>query len=386
MSSANLLENTIDIPEILIANGIGLTILFVVAVGNIWRLKDNSKENIFLLIAFFSCLINCIVDPVCFLADGKAGVFNRILVVGCNTILYVAGMVCAVAWVHIVASHIGLKISKTHNAILQVVFLMIILLMIVNLFVPIMFIVDENNVYERRFGFYIHMVSYIGTILDGLVLYLFEKHKSGGLKFFPVWAFVIPAFIGIVIQTEFYGLSTATPFVTVSLVCVIVCLQNEFTVRDKLTGLYNRFFLNIIEQKLLKSGKREYTAIMLDINGFKKINDTYGHQVGDEALILLASVLKDTVGMLGEVVRYAGDEFIIILNTSEDSKTEEILANINSLLDSINDGEGVPYELSVATGYCRLNKDVKSMDEFIDTIDKLMYENKQAHYKLNGGK
>jgi diguanylate cyclase (GGDEF)-like protein len=79
----------------------------------------------------------------------------------------------------------------------------------------------------------------------------------------------------------------------------------------------------------MKSGKNaEYTAMMLDLNGFKHINEAYGHQEGDNALIKTGQLLRKAVSSYGTVIRYAGDEFVIILNTQVDSILREVVHSI----------------------------------------------------------
>lgn len=375
------MPSQINIPAILVANVMGIAILFVVAVGNFWRTRETGRENKCLLIMFFSCIMNCIMDPLCFLADGKQGLFNRILVIGCNTLLYLGGVIIAIMWIYLVASRLMTKLHIIHSIVLYVLFGVVVLLLIINLFVPVVFATDENNVYARLGGYWVYNACYVAFMVDGLALYIRRRYTSGGLKFFPVWAFVAPAALGVLIQTVFYGISTATPFTTVSIVCVILCLQNESMLRDKLTGLYNRFYLNTVEKRLIRYPKLKYTAMMLDINGFKKINDTHGHKVGDEALIQLSSILTDAVGKIGEVVRYAGDEFIIIFNTQDDECLESVISRINELLDKFNGEKSAPYNLSIAVGYCKLNFKDDTMDAYMDKIDRLMYENKQKYYQ-----
>lgn len=374
---------TINIPAILIANAMGIVILFVVAISSFDRLKEPLAENKCILIIFFSCLMNCIVDPICFLADGKPGVINRILVIGCNSLLYLGGAIIGFVWVFLVTNKLKTKIAKVHNIILYAFFDIIVLLLIINIFVPILFLVDSNNVYTRLTGYWIYTIFYGCTILDGLIVYISHRKTSGGLKFFPVWAFLIPTIMGIIIQTLSYGVSTANPFITISIVAVMLCLQNEFMIRDKLTGLYNRFFLNTLEKRKPGYKNLKYTAIMLDINEFKKINDTYGHKVGDEALILLSSVLTENVGKFGEVIRFAGDEFIVILNTQDEMMINKITTNIKDKLDLINKEALVPYKLKVAMGYSKINFADNTLDEYLDRIDKLMYEDKKLYYETH---
>lgn len=373
----------IQLPAIIIANAMGLTILFVIAVANFWRLKNISGESKPLIIIFFGSVLNCIADPICFIADGKAGLFCRILVIGGNTLFYIGGMIVATAWIYLVISHLKIILPKIFDYVIYGIFNLVIIALIINFFVPIVFTVNEDNVYTRQFGYWVYLISYVCFMFVGLFLYLREWIGSGGLKFFPAWAFLIPAAIGIVAQAIFYGISTASPFVTVSLACVILCLQNEFMLRDKLTNLYNRFYLNTIEKRALRFKKTKFSLIMLDINGFKQINDNFGHKVGDEALIQLANIITDAVGRLGEVVRYAGDEFIIVVNSKDENCPEKLIARINEMLDTFNQEDSVPYKLSVATGYCTLNSSEISMDEYMDKVDELMYDNKQTYYQTH---
>ncbi len=375
--------SSVNIPAVLIANAMGLVILFAVAVGNAWRTKETSRKNRYLSILFFSCLISCVADPLGFIADGRAGLIFRILSYACNTWIFFGNLVTGTIWVLFVAESIHIRLSVLHRTFLKIFSATVILLLIINLFTPVLFTIDADNVYRRTDFYLFYTASYVLLILDGLILYLTKRRQSGGLKFFPAWAFIIPATLGLGIQTFVYGVSTITPFVTVSIICIILSMQNEYLFTDKLTEQYNRFYLNILEKKQLKRSGMEYTAIMLDINGFKEINDRYGHNEGDKALIFLSGILTDVVNHSGEIIRYAGDEFIIILNTTEDAVAEDTIARIHKALDDFNRSGKTPYEISVSEGHCRLCFGQKSMDEYIDEMDMLMYKNKREYYKIH---
>lgn len=372
--------STYNIPAVLVANIVGIVILFIIAVSNFWRYKEQSVENKCLVFIFVACFVNCVVDPIACVVDGKAGFFCRILVFLCNSLLYLDGMVIGISWIHLISVRLNVKLIKGHKIVLFSVFGVVVALLLVNLFVPVMFKVDDANVYSRVVGYWIYNTCYFGFMLYGIVMYFVQRHASGGLKFFPVWMFVVPVFLGVSIQTVDYTITTANVFICVSLCGVVLCLQNEFMHRDKLTGLYNRFYLNMIEKRLKRLSSPKYSAIMLDINGFKTINDTYGHNAGDFALVKLSSLLVDSVDRLGEVIRFAGDEFILLLNTQDEQQIQQVIDNVNRLLDEFNQQKTVPYELSVAAGYCKIDLKYISMDEFLDKIDELMYEDKREYY------
>ncbi|SHK86105.1 diguanylate cyclase (GGDEF) domain-containing protein [Fibrobacter sp. UWEL] len=125
------------------------------------------------------------------------------------------------------------------------------------------------------------------------------------------------------------------------------------------------------------------TGIMLDLNGFKAINDTQGHSVGDQALISAAEIFRRGVEDLGIVIRYAGDEFIIMINSQDDIDISTCMSNIRDGFQEFNKNSGASYKLSVSMGFCKLNLDAISVDEFLNEIDSRMYEDKKAYYAKN---
>jgi diguanylate cyclase (GGDEF)-like protein len=100
---------------------------------------------------------------------------------------------------------------------------------------------------------------------------------------------------------------------------------------DELTGIYNRRFLfQYFQSKVRWDALHEHplSLIMLDLDEFKKINDSYGHQTGDQALIWVADMLKAVVGENGMAIRYAGDEFMMLLLQKEKQASLEIGAQL----------------------------------------------------------
>jgi diguanylate cyclase (GGDEF)-like protein len=94
----------------------------------------------------------------------------------------------------------------------------------------------------------------------------------------------------------------------------------ESTLRDAMTGLYNRRFIEAYMETLVASVKRRNThlaVLMLDVDHFKKVNDTYGHDAGDRVLVAVAKTLKQTLRASDLVVRYGGEEFIAFLQDTD---------------------------------------------------------------------
>ena len=207
-----------------------------------------------------------------------------------------------------------------------------------------------------------------------------SKKKGGILKFFPIWVYIVPILIGGVVQTVFYGISVIPTSIAVSIAGLLASLQNEMIYRDTLTGTFNRTYLDYQLKKLSNRHKPNISGLMLDLNDFKRINDELGHSVGDDALITTTRILHRATGSLGTIVRYAGDEFIILINTQDDRTIEALIVKIRRLFERHNKNGGKPYTLSASIGYHKLNPKEESIDTFINTIDLRMYENKKAFY------
>ena len=111
--------------------------------------------------------------------------------------------------------------------------------------------------------------------------------------------------------------------------CVIKAMNQELeksSVTDQLTGIYNRMGLD----KLIKQGLGEKgTLLYLDLDYFKKYNDTYGHDVGDLILKSFATILADNVKNIGYAIRYGGDEFVAIIPDKDEQFGKQLATNIN---------------------------------------------------------
>jgi diguanylate cyclase (GGDEF)-like protein len=114
----------------------------------------------------------------------------------------------------------------------------------------------------------------------------------------------------------------------------------ELAVRDPLTGLYNRrFFDEALAQNIATARRygRELSLVLFDLDGFKRINDTCGHQAGDDVLIAFAGILMKTARKADLVCRIGGDEFAVILPETELSKAWIFADRVFKTLESPGD-------------------------------------------------
>jgi diguanylate cyclase (GGDEF)-like protein len=143
--------------------------------------------------------------------------------------------------------------------------------------------------------------------------------------------------------------------------------------RDPLTNLYNRAFISERLPKLLKK-KSDLAICIIDIDAFKTINDSYGHHVGDEVIKRIASILTSETRKTDMVVRWGGDEFLIIapnLNT-------KFLISLNDRINKrlVDTSEQYGFQIGVSMGIATCSQD-KNFEVMIQLADENMYSRKR---------
>lgn len=374
------MEQTINLASIYMTNLLGIVLMVTMLVANKWRWKEKDNENRYIINMMILIIISCLADPFIFTADGKPGLLNRIIVVGGNTWLFSANLLTGYTWILFLEEHLNGQIDKRHLIALKIVVGYGLCMLAINLFTPIVFEVDENNVYERQ-GLFIYYVVVIALFLvDSLLDYAKISSEGGHLKFFPIWAYVIPLVVGIVLQSVFYGISMVWPAAAISVAGVMNSIQNELIFRDKLTGLYNRYYLDNLKTELNRVKNTTFAVMMIDVNDFKSINDKYGHVIGDQALKETSDILVQSIGTSGTVIRYAGDEFVIILNAKDEGLISKKVENILLGFDRFNATGKREYDLSISIGYDVFDLKITSMDKILADVDKNMYKDKEQYY------
>ncbi len=359
---------------------LGIFLILGAIFSGAWKLQKKNNEDKVLLGIIILVIIACIADAITFSVDGHTGPAVKALAYVSNNILFLSNMAIGPLWVMLISLHINGVVSKFQRLFMFIVCGMITVLMIVNFFDPIVFDINERNVYIRGPLFMLKNLLEVILMADGVIIYLISRYRSGGVKFFPVLQFVCPIFICVCLQMFYYGISTIWVGIAVGYTSLMLALQNENIFIDKLTGLYNRYYLDKISGELKR--KRKITMMMLDMNDFKSINDNFGHSQGDDALVSLADVLEKTVGAKGTVVRYAGDEFVIILNNGDEEAAEQCKQLIKKNLEVFNVRHKKKYKLSASIGVGVFDLEKSNVDKILEKIDKRMYEDKRAYYAL----
>ena len=177
-------------------------------------------------------------------------------------------------------------------------------------------------------------------------------------------------------------------FVFIFITYIISALRKELESEralsrtDVLTGISNRrafFELAEIEVSRAYRYSRPFTVIYLDLDNFKMVNDSYGHETGDKVLVLVSDIIKNNIRNIDIFSRLGGDEFVLFLPEIEKNSAKAIAQKLQSILlmEMNNNQWPVTFSIGVA---CFINNNY-SLDEIINKADDLMYKVKSTGKK-----
>lgn len=147
----------------------------------------------------------------------------------------------------------------------------------------------------------------------------------------------------------------------------------KFSLHDPLTGLANRRLMDIMIEKSLARVRRFKTSlsvIMLDIDHFKKYNDTYGHTAGDNLLVQVAKLILKMTRQIDLAVRYGGEEFLVLLPETELTRASEVAERIRKTVE----GKTV---VTISLGVSSYHKGIEKEEDLIKKADEALYKAKQ---------
>lgn len=148
--------------------------------------------------------------------------------------------------------------------------------------------------------------------------------------------------------------------------------------RDSMTQLYNlRMFRVLASARLEAAGDDARLAIaVLDLDGFKQVNDTHGHPAGDQALRLVATAVRASLRTSDIAARYGGDEFILLLDRCDDADAERIVQRIKQTVQALSSGAGEP--ISFSAGLAAYPAIARDLDTLVRKADEALFVAKRA--------
>lgn len=323
-----------------------------------------------------------ISDCCVYYLAGSSNIVIKVLVFLSGSGLFLGNVMIGYLWAKFIMVHMNIPFSDIRRNIYRTIGFISIVLLVINIFYPLVFSVSDGR-YQRGFAYITFLIFAAFYILDSLYLYVKRVKKNGSLKLFPVHIFLIPVILGVVIQAFFVEIAITWTSIAISVAGIMTALKNEIIFTDCLTGLYNRVYLEFLHKRACNKKDCWVSGIMIDLNGFKQINDNYGHAEGDLALCIVADLLRKSFSEYDVVTRYAGDEFVIMLNTTDDQLIQKIIKSAKKNFVTENEKSDKPYQLSASMGYAITNLSNETIDDFMNRIDEQMYQDKMKYYEHN---
>lgn len=376
-------SGAINLPAVLVANGVGITLMIILMFSGRKRIRAVSLDSKIFHWMCRLCLLQCVLESFSFLVDGKLFPGARACVILSNAAIYLLNTLFVYLWL----CYVDYKLFEDPMRVKKYYIIWAIPAMaacgmsLANLYTPVFFGVTQQNVYYRAPHYLLAYAITYSYLVLGAALALRYRKRVEKYLFMPVMVFLLPVFVGSILQFIFYGIALVWVSCALGLTSLYVSLQNEESYLDSLTNLYNRSYLFHYMDYLAKQAEkgRVCMGIMMDVNDFKDINDTYGHAEGDRVLRAVGKLLLRAVNHRGIVARYGGDEFVILLVDTDEQTFQAVLSDIQAGVDRYNAISRLPVRLSMAVGYTRFAS--TDVDGFFRAMDQNMYEKKRLFYE-----
>lgn len=369
-----------NMQAIIITDTIGVMILTILMISSsLVRQRRTPSDRVFTVMCVLTAL-SCIADMFAFMVDKQNYVGAYTTAMFLNTFTYAANIIISALWM----LYVDLRLYNSIPHMLRTLkraFLpgaVGLIGLLVNLKWSFVFYLDSGNEYHRMPAatFYFFLTYFY--LISSVFIRRSHRKRMGSTRFVPVWLFLTPIVCCTTAQYLVYGISLAWCSVAIGLVSMYMGLQNEMAYLDPLTSLFNRNYLNHVIKHYCYV-QTEVFGIMLDLDHFKSINDTYGHDEGDHALIEASNILAGSAQGKAIPIRFAGDEFMILIPSGTEEELEQIIAHIRSEEAKRNQSSKKPYKILFSLGTAKLPAG-GSIEQFLKEMDNQMYEQKKKRH------
>jgi diguanylate cyclase (GGDEF)-like protein len=345
------------------------------------REQMTTEQKLFLMLIIADALI-LILDSLMWLLDGKPGLTARTVYSAVTALYYVMNPVICAIWYFYTVFQIYRDMDRLRRLVLPVAVPVAVnaVFTVCSIFNGALFYFDAGNVYHRGPLFLIMVACAFFCLIFAWVLTVAKRKMLPKHDFFPIAAFMFFPFIGGAFQALFYGISVVWPSTTVAILIIFVNIQNIQLYTDHLTGLYNRRQLDrYLPNRLQNVDGQLLAGLMIDVDSFKHINDSYGHSAGDQALVDTSEILKATFRKNDFVSRFGGDEFVVIMAVCERADLQKAIDRLHKNVMLFNERKTAPYTIRLSVGYdCYFDGQNTSAKEFLSHLDDLMYRDKHS--------
>lgn len=360
----------------------------------LYRSVDKRLGQIMLMWFIIASIILCVSDVVWGIIDfSNSWVAMPTLSFVINSAYHIfTGVVCYL-WFLFSESAQNSRIVKSKAGIIisMLPFLVLVALVGLSAKYSLIFYIDSEGVYHRGSHYillivicYVYLLS---TSLKALVKSFVKKNYADRQHYQTLASFcVMPAFAGF-LQVLFVGSPMLSAGLAFASLQVYMDSMEQLISVDPMTLLNNKRQMEKHLDSRIKnhSDKTNLYVFIMDLDYFKKINDTYGHVEGDEAIVMAADAIRRSVGKTNFFAcRYGGDEFVVVADVDINSefKPKEFIKNLNDELLRLTNERNKEYELHFSVGYKKLDDSIKTVPDFIEKADEGLYRIKNARTHL----
>lgn len=375
-------------PELtnILLDSIGLTLSVVLLIITRHTSRYVAYDHrIFHRMLVFTFLLNAL-DLCAVLMQPTDDLLIRICLAVIATAQHALQMTIAFLWVR----YVDYKVYQTTKCfrgkrewILAVPLLLAMAVLLVNLFTGFFFTIAPDGHYQpTQYVLFLHALSFIYVIYS-IILPLTSSWKE--YLNFPTPLFLVPVLAGNIAHLYLGNISVSWVATAVGFVALQLALQNDIGYMDPLTGLYNRHFLkqylqNMIHRVEDPNNTSQLAGILVDMDGFKALNDTYGHMTGDTALQDVGEILRASLPMDAVACRFGGDEFIVIAILEKKEDVQKIVDSIRDHTKQHNESGKRNFRLHMSIGWTLYARNADTLDSFFGRMDHKMYREKEEHH------
>ena len=349
------------------------------------RMDLDSRLYRALLLSTFAMLF---LDTVSWFFDGNAGNISHIAVFIANVFYYIIHTI-PIALFIFYSDYQIFREEKRFVKMARPLIIIEVLVSVMAILSPItggLFSVDKANHYFRGPWFPAFALVQFGLVAFILWHVIHNRRRTSRRIFISLLAYPIPLLIAAVFQMLFLGLVLIWPTMTLFLIVSAFNLEKRRAKTDYLTGTANRRSLDEELEKrieLSKSGKMLF-GLLLDIDDFKKINDSFGHEAGDRALEDVANILLSSVRVNDHVARLGGDEFVVLVESSEPMALEDLVHRIENAIENLNATNQRPYQLSLSVGRAKYYEENSAKaSDFLAILDAECIQERRASQQVD---
>lgn len=343
--------------------------------------RESPQSRLFVLLIWLNGIL-LVVDGFSTGMDGLTGRYAREFL----ELLSIADLsvqtFITYVWIRFVFEVLGTKRCSTKFAGI-LIFLPVLLVVVILCITPLFntgFTYTGTNHYKRTPGtYFIISVDFLYLLVSYAAVFR-ARIRIGWKKAAALLSFALPPGVAGVLQVFFPYLGLVWPALTISLLVNYLAIQSEQVLLDHLTGVNNRRSLDIALKRKVCGGPRSgiFGLLLIDLDKFKSINDTYGHLEGDNALESTAQILRKCFHHNDFIARYGGDEFLVIVDLQKKDDIAAIEERLLVQVESWNKNSGKPWKIQFSIGSISYLPDaVISPEECLREIDRLLYEQKK---------